>query len=262
MVPSSGRWLNSGMASPGESWTLNTSEFPSDGAANDTVDAGYLIPEATHSLRVEGFDASEDGTGRGTPLVPEVSGPLGAQSGGFRTTDLDTSGAFIPERARSGTAHGTRIDTESETFVVNAREDPVTASGKSLPLGAKDTGHAIGFIPKNSAKTRSMGEALEPAPTLDSTPAAVACADTKRVGTNQTTGGPTEVCAQHMQVRRLTPTECERLQGFPDNFTRIAWRGKAPEDCPDGPRYKALGNSMAVSVMAWIGKRIEEVDAL
>lgn len=59
-----------------------------------------------------------------------------------------------------------------------------------------------------------------------------------------------------MQVRRLTPTECERLQGFPDGHTRIPWRGKPAEECPDGPRYKALGNSMAVPVMRWIGARI------
>jgi site-specific DNA-cytosine methylase len=63
-----------------------------------------------------------------------------------------------------------------------------------------------------------------------------------------------------MQVRRLTPVECERLQGFPDGHTNIPWRGK-PES-PDGPRYKALGNSMAVPVMSWIGKRINEVNKL
>jgi len=62
-----------------------------------------------------------------------------------------------------------------------------------------------------------------------------------------------------MAVRRLTPVECERLQGFGDNYTDIQPKGKAT---PDGPRYKALGNSMAVPVMAWIGKRIQEVDAL
>ncbi|EBJ3543214.1 DNA (cytosine-5-)-methyltransferase [Salmonella enterica] len=59
-----------------------------------------------------------------------------------------------------------------------------------------------------------------------------------------------------MQVRRLTPVECERLQGFPDNHTLIGWRGKDTADCPDGPRYKAIGNSMAVPVMRWIGERI------
>ena len=61
-------------------------------------------------------------------------------------------------------------------------------------------------------------------------------------------------------VRRLTPTETERLQGFPDNYTQIAWRNKEAEDCPDGPRYKAMGNSMAVPVMRWIGERIQKVE--
>jgi DNA (cytosine-5)-methyltransferase 1 len=60
---------------------------------------------------------------------------------------------------------------------------------------------------------------------------------------------------QTMAVRRLTPVECERLQGFPDDYTNIPWR-KKPES-PDGPRYKALGNSWAVPVVAWIGRRIE-----
>jgi DNA (cytosine-5)-methyltransferase 1 len=59
-----------------------------------------------------------------------------------------------------------------------------------------------------------------------------------------------------MVVRRLTPRECERLQGFPDDYTSIPWKGKPAVDCPDGPRYKALGNSMAVPCMAWIGRRI------
>lgn len=59
-----------------------------------------------------------------------------------------------------------------------------------------------------------------------------------------------------LQVRRLTPLECERLQGMPDNHTRIPWRGKPAEKCPDGPRYKAVGNSMAVPVMRWIGRRL------
>lgn len=63
-----------------------------------------------------------------------------------------------------------------------------------------------------------------------------------------------------MLVRRLTPLECERLQGFPDGHTLIAWKGKPAEECPDGPRYKAIGNSMAVPVMRWIGRRIAAVD--
>lgn len=61
-------------------------------------------------------------------------------------------------------------------------------------------------------------------------------------------------------VRRLLPVETERLMGFPDNWTRIPWRGKPAEQCPDGPRYKACGNSMCVNCMEWIGERIEKVD--
>jgi DNA (cytosine-5)-methyltransferase 1 len=67
---------------------------------------------------------------------------------------------------------------------------------------------------------------------------------------------------QGMAVRRLTPVECERLQGFPDDYTRIPWRGKPAEECPDGPRYKALGNSMAVPVMRWIGRRLLMVEEI
>lgn len=69
------------------------------------------------------------------------------------------------------------------------------------------------------------------------------------------------IVAEIMSVRRLTPTECERLQGFPDGWTQIPWRGKPASECPDGPRYKALGNSMACNVMRWIGRRIELVEA-
>ena len=72
-------------------------------------------------------------------------------------------------------------------------------------------------------------------------------------------GTPVEgVAIQGMAVRRLTPRECERLQGFPDDYTAVTYRKKPASD---GPRYKALGNSMAVPVMAWIGKRIAEVEA-
>ena len=71
---------------------------------------------------------------------------------------------------------------------------------------------------------------------------------------SHTNGGGHQAVAAGMSVRRLTPRECERLQGFPDDYTLIPWRkGMAP----DGPRYKALGNSMAVPVMRWIGQRIE-----
>ena len=73
-------------------------------------------------------------------------------------------------------------------------------------------------------------------------------------------GNRTPTLLQAMAVRRLTATECERLQGFPDNYTNIPWRGKP--DSPDGPRYKSLGNSMAVPVMEWIGKRVNQYERM
>jgi DNA (cytosine-5)-methyltransferase 1 len=65
-----------------------------------------------------------------------------------------------------------------------------------------------------------------------------------------------------MAIRRLTPKECERLQGFPDDWTKIPYRNKEADQCPDGPRYKACGNSMAVPVMRWIGQRIQLIEKI
>jgi DNA (cytosine-5)-methyltransferase 1 len=76
---------------------------------------------------------------------------------------------------------------------------------------------------------------------------------------NESGGFEGSVMQTNMAVRRLTPTECERLQGFPDGYTNIPWRKK--EESPDGSRYKALGNSMAVPVITWIGKRIDNAIA-
>ena len=72
----------------------------------------------------------------------------------------------------------------------------------------------------------------------------------------------TDLVAEELSVRRLTPTEAERLQGFPDCFTQIPYRNKPADKCPDGPRYKALGNSFAVPVVRWIGERIQAVEGL
>jgi DNA (cytosine-5)-methyltransferase 1 len=87
---------------------------------------------------------------------------------------------------------------------------------------------------------------------------------TAPVSSQLTTGGGKpgqgQPCvAETWAVRRLTPTECERLQGFPDGYTQVPYRKST---AADGPRYKALGNSMAVNVMRWIGRRIDIVEAL
>jgi hypothetical protein len=80
----------------------------------------------------------------------------------------------------------------------------------------------------------------------------------------QNASGVMGVCTKGISstVRRLIPIECERLMGFPDNHTRIPWKGKPAEECPDAPRYKACGNSMCVNVMRWIGEQIDNVDKM
>ena len=143
---------------------------------NCNHEAPYAMYQTAHTLRGEGFDASEDGTGRGTPLVPAIA-----------------------------------FDCK--------------ASGQN--------GFGIGEI---ASTQRAMGHA-----------------------NSHTNGGGHQAVMAGMQVRRLTPMECERLQGFPDGYTQVPHRGK---QAADGPRYKALGNSWAVPVVRWIGERIEQVEGI
>ena len=154
-----------------------------------------------HTLSAEGFDASEDGTGRGTPLVP---------------------------------------------VAFNAREDTVCTGPVAGALGASSPqDQAVAFSAKDHG-----ADAGDLTPTLRAM---------GHAGSHPNGGGQVAV-AMMSDVRRLTPRECERLQGFPDDWTLIPWRGKPPEQCPDGPRYKACGNSMAANCMAWIGRRLDAVD--
>jgi DNA (cytosine-5)-methyltransferase 1 len=77
----------------------------------------------------------------------------------------------------------------------------------------------------------------------------------KQVDNTDSALGP-NVVSSTSSVRRLTPRECERLQGMRDDYTLIPWRGRPADECPDGPRYKAIGNSKAVTVVRWLGMRI------
>jgi DNA (cytosine-5)-methyltransferase 1 len=141
-----------------------------------------------HSLSSEGFDASEDGTGRGVPLISET---LSTRYGDASDRDLSDSSAILP-------------------VAFNLR------------------GRAGGAMPE--------------------------CSDVASV--RAASGGSSRSYVAQTAVRRLTPRECERLQGFPDDYTKISAKAA------DGPRYKALGNSMAVPVMRWIGERISVVESI
>ncbi|MCK6743750.1 phage N-6-adenine-methyltransferase [Enterobacter cloacae] len=197
-----------------------------------------------------------------------------AYGGGNTSGNIDVATAC--------TAHGVRMDFDTETFAVHGTQDPDTNRELAHTLG-RNNGQENACI-AFSYKDNGADATVDMAPTL-------------RAGNHHTShangGQPPAIAFQpgnlsrgagsapsdqifptlkadhgrgrsdqdpHVflgtQVRRLTPIECERLQGFPDNHTLIGWRGKDAAECPDGPRYKAIGNSMAVPVMRWIGERI------
>jgi DNA (cytosine-5)-methyltransferase 1 len=187
-----------------------------------------------HALRGEGFDASEDGTGRGTPLVPTYSVCLGSdpiwnREVAMPTTTRNGDPGVI---AFSATDHGADAGRPSPTLRA------MTHAGSHANAGGQA---AVAFAENQRA------EVLEKV-----------VVDGLKVGGGKPGQGYPAI-RQAMQVRRLTPRECERLQGFPDDYTLVPYRGKP---AADGPRYRALGNSMAVPCMRWLGERIQEVENL
>lgn len=326
---------------------LTSSGVGTCGADDNQGQAGHLIPSTgetahclnaggmgrqdyetetliAHTLKGEGFDASEDGTGRGTPIVPVA----------YRTTGND--GAY--ETGDQVGALTTSTDPTAQIIAFSAKDhgaDAMSDLSPTLRAGGHNTSHAnAGVMPavaygitrdaldrsgegagQTPGERSGLGIIEEQAQTLKAAgPGAVAFVlrgreggampevegDGERIGALRAgSGGSSRDYVATSAVRRLTPRECERLQGFPDDWTLIptwakgapkadaeetarwilqgdaAWRFGTPEEKsaawerglkmarhPDGPRYKALGNSMAVPVMAWIGRRIAAVDAL
>jgi len=193
-----------------------------------TIGGGF---DVAHSLRGEGFDASEDGTGRGTPLVPVA----------FADTAPTLSVGAHGSAGQPHRQHG------NETAIIGMQ--PVAFHPTQDPISSSDAStHAMGCGSKGGAATVAVA--------FDTYNQDLNPHVTHSLRDGHSEGTP--ALLQAMQVRRLTPRECERLQGFPDDYTAIPWRGRPASDCPDGPRYKALGNSWAVPVVRWIGKRIAE----
>lgn len=187
-----------------------------------------------HMLRGEGFDASEDGTGRGTPLVVTP----------FDTTQI-TSPANRSNPQPGDPCHPLAAGAHPPAIAFNARQDAEVYGDMAGTLdGSSPQAQAIAWsiMPQNSGRDYKAREVDVLQPLMAGGP----------VGGNQ--GG--DFIQQQQGVRRLTPRECERLQDVPDDHTLIPWRGKPAEECPDGPRYKACGNAMNRAVMVWIGLRL------
>jgi DNA (cytosine-5)-methyltransferase 1 len=129
--------------------------------------------------------------------------------------------------------------------------DAVVAKGQMMPEKNRFPVVAVGeksCLPANATTTEIAQDAELTTPSVD------VLGQLRK--SNMSTAKTQVESSGRVKLRRLTPREWERLQGFPDDYTLIPYRGKAAEDCPDGPRYKALGNSMAVPCMRWIGERI------
>ena len=306
---------NSGMGSPTELWTLNTSEFHSAGVASslsDILETGIVPPRyflsaklitapltqnpyadnesresllVTHALRADGFDASEDGTGRGTPLVPvafvqnardeirlfngdgQTVGALAAEPEAkqqcYVAFDCKASGrngfgvGEVSPTLRSMGHKNTHQNAGGQVAVMTLairgrdgeptleiREDG-TANAVLTPNGGRG-GIGVGAV---AIQKRAICE------NPDAGPDGVGVRDDDTSYSLEARTVPQAVMTPTMAVRRLTPHECERLQGFPDDYTKITAK------TADGPRYKALGNSMAVPVR-WIGERIAMVESI
>lgn len=222
-VVTHGSWWNGDQVTPALTQTLHNQNGRGGHGGADNIGAVIQpIGCDTYNGTITGDIAATLSTRSG---VPDATGPSVMQP-----IPINSMNAMRSPHADASTGFG------------------VGAEGEAMFTLTKGNHHAVAAVATVAAFKGGQGSAAggigydeHIAPTLSA-------ADS---GSNRT-----PALLQAMQVRRLTPVECERLQGFPDNYTAIPWRKKPTEDCPDGPRYKALGNSMAVPVMAWIGKRI------
>jgi DNA (cytosine-5)-methyltransferase 1 len=198
-----------------------------------------------HALRAEGFDASEDGTGRGTPLVPIC----------FDETQITSAENRCNPRP-GDPSHPLAKGARPPTIAFSAKDygaDAMTDLSPTLRAGGHSEIHAnAGVMPAvafNIYPASGQGSSLEASQT--DTAAGVTANQFSKTGDRGTR------VVSEWRVRRLTPLECARLQGFPDEYLNITYRGKP---AADGPRYRALGNSFAVNVVRWIGLRIRMVE--
>lgn len=283
---------------------FGVTEYPAAGAMR----AGR-IPEhqmVVHSLSADGFDASEDGTGRGVPMVPVAicTAPTQSNGSGFPDGIAHTlesgsaqavafnlrgrEGGAMPEVSGSASLRASAGGSTNSYIAFSAKDHGADADDIAPTL--RGMGHdgshangggqvAVAFTLHGSDGTASTATPAEIAGSVRTKPpGSIENSSTTAVLQEQPVAWSGEITAStgitgalqrggeggrvdgvmtpQMAVRRLTPRECERLQGFPDDYTLVEYRGKL---AADGPRYKALGNSMAVPVMRWIGQRIAAV---
>lgn len=240
--------------------------------------------DATRSFNESGFAGYSKDSVAGTLRQAGGACGHGSECLTVRVFDKQGIGQYADNNVASTCAARDYKDA-TDLVVCHGTQDPITNNGVAYALGCNSgqenviaiAGNIIGRAPKNGGNHNGFDESGACYTLTTNDRHAVAFAEPRRargcdvIANNEpwptlpahagTGGGNVPMIAfaenPNSVVRRLTPIECERLQGFPDNWTKIPYRNKSADDCPNGPRYKALGNSMAVNVMAWIGKRIE-----
>lgn len=190
------------------------------GIGNAGDPAHTVTSACVHAVAVDVYNQTVDG---------DCAATVTAAAGGTNTSGPKVVAFRKSRRAQSS--------TDNETWV----DDGIANTLNGFDTGDVRTTHAVAFTCSEQSNSFAWERPIFPTITAQRP------SDTSNLQTGIRVG---------MVVRRLTPVECERLQGFPDGWTDIPYRGKA---APDGPRYKALGNSMAVPCMAWIGARIQSV---
>ena len=246
--PSSEGWQNAGMVSPTECWTLSLSEstgldglsLNDDGVCSlsDVLETGDVPPQYYLSARAcRGILRRAVNRGKDLPMM--LHRALSAVAEGLNEAEVrvDNVVGTLNTNSNASGRNTAMIAFSAKDYGGDAMDN----LSPTLRAGGFTTSHAnAGVMPAiafNARQDPDSGPVTHP---LD------------------TDGSSIGVLAR-WRVRRLTPVECERLQGFPDGYTDVPYRGKR---AADGPRYKALGNSMAVNCMRWIGRRIERVDAI
>ena len=247
---------------PPVSMCLNAGSMGRQDAESET-----LIPitggvfDVAHTLRGAGFDASEDGTRRGTPIVPVAPTMQagGNGTGGDRPygTTVDTCDSLVP--IALPTQLSPALSVKHTMAVAFSCKDHGAGTGE---IASREVAGALtsnyGKQPDSSDSALGPTLAIQ-AGALRENPASGPDGVGVQEGISYTLEARSEVqaVAHGWAVRRLTPTECEKLQGFPPGWTAVTYRGKP---AADGPRYKAIGNSMAINVVRWIGQRIQWAD--
>lgn len=240
--------------------TLNAAFGKKLGLENQHIDGGCGMFVA-HTLKGEGLDASEDGTGRGAPIVPVSVAIRGREDGGTIEMGDDVAHALRASQGGGDKPHvlapvaiGFAQNSRDEVRLMNG--DGSISGALSAEPGMKQTTYvatahppavAWSIMPQNSGKDFKARQVEVAQPIMAGGP----------VGGNQ---GGDYIQETDWAVRRLTPVECARLQGFPDDYlSQVIHNGKP---LADGPMYKGLGNSWPVNSVRWIGRRIQMVEEI